>query len=76
MAGETTSDDMGAYELELPQNFDHRKFEEDAAGGAGRFWLIRVQPHPLHGCIPEYVKAQGPALNSAIMELQWVLEFL
>ena len=39
-----TGDDLGAYELDLPAGFDHKKFEEDAAGGAGRFWLIRM-PH-------------------------------
>ena len=34
--------DMGAWELDLPADFDHKKFEEDASGGVGRFWLIRM----------------------------------
>lgn len=35
-------DDLGTYELDLSAGFDHKKFEEDAASGTGRFWLIRM----------------------------------
>ena len=55
-----TGDDLGAYELDLPQDFDHKKFEEDAAGGAGRFWLIRMPDRDMARfkgvTLPDYVR--------------------
>lgn len=39
MAGQEDHD-MGAWEATLPQNFDHKKFHEDAEAGLGGLWLI------------------------------------
>jgi len=55
-----TDDNLGAYELDLSAGFDHKKFEEDAASGTGRFWLIRMPDKDMARfkgvMLPDYVR--------------------
>jgi len=55
-----TDHDMGAWGMDLPKGFDHKKFEEDAASGTGRFWLIRMPDKDMARfkgvLLPDYVR--------------------
>jgi len=52
--------ELGIHDKDWLAGFDHKKFEEDAASGTGRFWLIRMPDKDMARfkgvMLPDYVR--------------------